>query len=446
MAVVRSFHRIASAFLAFTLIACLHVPAKAKLALPRHATLGAAIEDTAAGPSINRVLPGGAAQRAGLVAGDIIVSIDGHRTAKIGDVVDTVRHEPAGSPLAVEMLRKGAHLSQTLTLDRVPDEQDPDVTTDYDAISFDGSLRRTLVTHPSKDKNKRPGILIIGGIGCFSVDVARDTNDAYLRIAHDLGRRGFVVMRLEKSGIGDSQGPPCAGVDLLTEERSYVAAFEALKRDPHVATGHLYLFGHSIGTVMAPRIAEHEPVAGLIVADGVAKNWFEYELANLRRQLELGGETPDKVDSALAEKEICMHRLLIEKEAEESIEKDLPTCKTHNNIYPAPAAYLQQVASFNLAETWTKISSPVLVLYGTSDFVTAQTDHERIVEIVNKRKPGTASLVTIDGMDHYLDAAGPLQQAYDLRIGQKGTAPYDKRFSGAIADWLCKREKCSPPS
>ncbi len=427
------------------LVACLTLPASAAPTLPRHAVLGAAMLDTPEGPAIGRLLPGGAAERAGFAVGDVVVSVGGTRTATSTDVVDTVRREPAGSPVAFEILRKGAHLESMVTLDRTPDEQDPAVATDYGAISFDRSLRRTLVTYPRAAKDKRPAILILGGVGCFSVDVARNGQDSYLRIAHDLGRRGFVVMRLEKSGIGDSSGPPCVSVDFLTEERSYVAALEALRRNSHVAGARVYLLGHSIGTVMAPRIAEREAVAGLIIAEGVGTNWFEYELANLRRQLELDGEAPDKVDATLAEKEVCMHRLLVEKQTEAAIEKDLPACKTHNS-YPAANSYLQQVASLNLAEPWTQVSVPVLALYGTSDFVTTEADHRRIIDIINKHTPGIGNLVLIDGMDHHLDAAGPLQQAYDMRVKQKGTAPYDERVSDAVADWLFKHQKSFPPS
>jgi alpha-beta hydrolase superfamily lysophospholipase len=429
---------------ALALVGCFTLAAGADPALPRHAVLGAAMEDAPEGAVISRVLEGGAAERAGLAAGDFVVSIGGHRTATSADVVDTVRREPAGSPVSFEILRKGEHLAPIVTLGRAPDEQDPAVVTDYGAISFDGSFRRTLVTYPHAAKDKRPAILILGGIGCFSVDVPRDAQDPYLRIAHDLGRRGFVVMRLEKSGIGDSAGPPCMSVDFFTEERSYGAALEALKRNSHVARGRIYLLGHSIGTVMAPRIAGRELVAGVIIAEGVGRNWFEYELANLRRQLELDGEAPDKVDATLAEKEVCMHRLLVEKEVEAAIEKDMPACRTHN-LYPAPSSYLQQVASLNLAESWTKLSVPVLALYGTSDFVTAEADQRRIIDIVNRHAAGRGNLVLIDGMDHHLDAAGPLQQAYDMRVKQKGTAPYDERFSNAVADWLCKRESCNPP-
>jgi hypothetical protein len=72
---------------------------------------------------------------------------------------------------------------------------------------------------------------------------------------------------------------------------------------------------------------------------------------NLRRQLVLGGDAPNIVDAVLAEKEICMHRLLIGREAESDIEKTLPACKVHD-AYSAAASYMQQIAVLNIAEAW----------------------------------------------------------------------------------------------
>jgi pimeloyl-ACP methyl ester carboxylesterase len=131
--------------------------------------------------------------------------------------------------------------------------------------------------------------------------------------------------------------------------------------------------------------------AGIIVAEAFARNWIEYDRWNLRRQLVLAGDAPNVVDTVLAEKEICMHRLLIGREAESDIEKTLPACKLHD-AYPAAASYMQQIAALNIAEAWTKVAVPTLAIYGTADFVSAEADHRRIVDIVNANHAGVASL------------------------------------------------------
>jgi hypothetical protein len=45
-------------------------------------------------------------------------------------------------------------------------------------------------------------------------------------------------------------------------------------------------------------------------------------------------------------------------------------------------------------------------------------------------------------MDHHLDRAGTPQQAYDLRVVQRHSLPYDSELSGVVAAWLCARAPC----
>jgi uncharacterized protein len=419
--------------------------AQSAVTLPRHAVLGASIAETDGGVLITSVRPGSSADRGGLRVDDVIHSLGGHAIDNLAEFVSLIKATPTGQPIAFDLKRDNKTLTVQVVLDSAPNENDPLVTTLYEAVSVDGTLRRTLVTIPSGIRGSRPAVLILGGIGCFSIDNALDPEDSYMRLAHDLGRQGFVAMRLEKSGIGDSQGPPCTTVDLVTEMQSYEVALQALKVDPHVNKDRIYLFGHSIGTLIAPRIANQQKLAGVIIAEGVGRNWIEYELWNLRRQLKLGGEGPTQIDAKLAEKETCMHRLLVAKEPEAEIERTQPECKVHN-AYPAPASYMQQVAALNIAEPWTHFSLPLLAIYGTADFVAVEEDHRRIVDIVNGNHAGTAELRLVSGMDHHLDVAGTQQRAYDLRVKEHTSGPYDKGLSTAVLDWLCLRQNCVTPS
>jgi alpha-beta hydrolase superfamily lysophospholipase len=404
--------------------------------LPRHAILGAGAVGAVGGIKVTVVVADSAAARAGLQVGDIVNAIGTQQIATAADFLARVKALPTGKPIDFSIVRDGAPLKVSVLPNNAPNEKDPAVKTLYQAVSINGNLQRVLLTVPDGVKHGHPAVLVIGGIGCYSIDNATDGEDAYLRLTHDLGRRGIAAMRLEKSGVGDSQGPPCMTVDLLTEMSAYAAALDSLARNPEVDPKRIFLFGHSIGTLIAPRIARGREVAGIVIAEGVGRNWIEYELANLRRQLELDGTAPDKVDAQMSTKEACMHRLLIERTPEADIETDQPACK-QMNAYPASAGYLQQAAALNIAEPWMNLSVPVLAIYGTADFITTQLDHQRIVDIVNAGHPGLAALTRIEGMDHHLDFAGTPQQAYDLRVKEHRTAPYQAEFSKAVADWIC---------
>lgn len=403
--------------------------------LPRHAVFGAAVaRGESGGVRVTFVVPNGAAAGAGLTAGDTIVAVGGLRVESVAQFLQAIHDLRAQARVSVEAVRAGVPLRLTATLGIAQDEGGAGISTQYRAISVDDSLRRTLLTVP-QTAARAPAVLFVGGIGCYSVDVASNPQDAYLRLSHDLAKAGFVTMRLEKSGVGDSEGPPCRNVDFDAEVRGYAAALSALKRDPRVDPARIFLLGHSIGTVIVPRLASRNAVAGLIVLEAVGRDWPEYEIRNLRRDLELDGMAPGAVDAALTEKSRCMQLLLFENEPEDAIERRMPYCRVHDDIYPVTVDYVRQVAQLNAIEPWMHLNLPTLVVYGTSDFETEQADHERIASAANAADAHSATLVVLTGMSHRLGRAASQKDA--LADDDSGAIePYDTDLSAAVLAWL----------
>ncbi len=414
----------------------------AQAPLPRHAVLGAAVVQRSAGVTVSAVLAGSAAAAAGVSAGDVIVSVGGRPIANVAEFLRSVHVLHAGQDVSLRLARNGVLVTLPVTLGAPLDEHDDGVTTLYESVMVDDSIRRTLLTVPQEIGGRRPAVLLMGGIGCYSIDVASSAQDAYTHLAHDLTRSGFVTMRIEKSGVGDSQGPPCAAVDFDAEQRGYQAALDALMGDVHVDPAHVYLLGHSIGSVIAPRLALTNHVAGVIVAEAIGRDWPEYEIRNLRRQLELAGESPSLVDAALLEKAQCMQELLYEERPESDIESIMPSCATHNRIYPTSDAYVQQVAHLNIIAPWEGVAVPVLAVYGTADFETELADHERIVEAVNTAHSGAATLRVLPDMSHLLGRA-TLASAFSQ--GNAGEV-YDSDLSTTVIRWLGQLVKSAPSS
>ena len=411
--------------------------------LPRRNSFGAAVVPDAHGVSVTAVVAGSPAANAGLQVGDVITIMGTRSISTPADFVLSARSAPASMPLSVSVLRGGKPEQLLVALVPVSRESDPRVDTLYSAIEVAGSLRRTLITIPKGATGRLPAVLLIGGIGCYSVDNPADLNDPYRALSHDLSRAGLIVMRIEKSGIGDSQGSPCFETDFDADSQMYAAGLAALLTTPHVDPAKVFLFGHSIGAVIAPRLAAKIAVAGVVVAEAVGINWFEYELANLRRQSVLGGDSPAQTDDLLRSKEVCMHRLLIERQPEASIESTMPECKKRNS-YPVDAPYMQQVAVLNIAEPWSKLSVPLLAIYGTADFVTSEAEHDRIVNIVNGEHPNSAEVTLIQGMDHHLEIMGTPERAYEQRVTQHNDGPYAEDLSVQVTKWICAHASCQP--
>jgi hypothetical protein len=381
------------------------------------------------------VIAGSPAAAGGVQQGDVIRSIGGIGTGTVAQFLSAIHELATNARVEVDAVRAGSPVRLSVVLAPAPYESDAGLTTRYGTVMANDSLRRTLTTAPQALAGRAAGVLLIGGIGCYSIDVGNRPQDAYMRLTHDLARAGFVTMRVEKSGVGDSQGPPCSQVDFDSEMRGYAAALHALQRDPQVDPARVYLLGHSIGTIVAPALAIANRVAGVIVLEAVGRDWPEYEIRNLRRDLELDGETAARTDLAVIEKAQCMERLFFERQTEAAIEQTMPTCKAHNGIYPASVAYMRQVAQLNVIEPWAHLQVPVLAIYGTSDFETEIADHQRIVDVVNAAHAGTATLVVLPAMSHGLGRAATAKVAEN--DDERGVVEiYDTDVSAAIVAWL----------
>ena len=151
-----------------------------------------------------------------------MVSVDGKPLAAVDDFLRAVRVHRAGDTVNVELHRAGQPLTLAITLGGVPFETAPGVDFTYDAVATPTGLRRTIMTTPQAPAvGRRLAVLLIGGIGTYSVDYSSDPEhdlaEHYRRLLAALTHRGFVTLRVEKSGVGDSEGSPAKEVDLECE-------------------------------------------------------------------------------------------------------------------------------------------------------------------------------------------------------------------------------------
>jgi pimeloyl-ACP methyl ester carboxylesterase len=379
------------------------------------------------------LVDGGSAKAAGIEPNDIITQINGHKVTDVNGFVQFARSLHAGDVARITLLRGSERLMKEVPVKPRPYESAPDADTEYKSVTVDGSLRRVIVTKP-KTAGKHPAVLYINGVGCFSQE-SIDLSSPDVKLLYGLTRAGFVTMRVEKSGMGDSQGPPCANpeVDLEAEIRGYLAALKALKEYPLVDSNAVFLVGLSIGGVEAPLVAQQIPVRGLVVINTVAKPFLEYLTDTRRRQHLLRHTAYDEMEQRLRLNEQCNHRLLIERETPEQVLKEIPGCGDYIT-YPAPYTFMQQWAALNPAQEWKRVNVPVLVVYGTSDFISTISDDPYLVDIINSFHPGHASLKAVPNMDHYLTRAASMEESMTRPAGAR--VEFEPAVLEAIKSWL----------
>ncbi|HSN53468.1 MAG TPA: M28 family peptidase, partial [Candidatus Sulfomarinibacteraceae bacterium] len=85
---------------------------------PRRASLGTLPDFGFAGPGVRvqQVMPGSAAEAAGLLAGDVLVAFDGEPVADLRSYSALLKAKGPGDEVAVTVLRDGAELTVTATL------------------------------------------------------------------------------------------------------------------------------------------------------------------------------------------------------------------------------------------------------------------------------------------------------------------------------------------
>lgn len=382
---------------------------------------------------VRGLVESGSAKQAGVRPGDVIKALDGRPMTTTGEFVAAARRLRAGDVASLEVLRAGSPQRLDVAVKPRPPEPSPGLVVTYGAVGVDGHLRRTLVTAPPNAvPSRRPAVLFVAGVGCFSQEIA-DPGDNVAQLLHGLTRAGFVTMRVEKSGEGDSQGPACSSpqADMAAEVRGYVAGLRALKADPRVDPANVFLVGLSIGGVEAPLIEREERVKGVVAINTAAKPFMEYLLETRRRQMLLRGMAYDEVDRDMARVLRCNHAVLVAREAPQDLLARMPECRDEID-FPAPHTFMRQWAALNPGEAWRGVDSPVLVVIGTSDWVATVAESPYLVEMINSFRAGQATLRAIEGMDHGLSKAPTMQAS----MRREGPGEFEPAVLEATVDWL----------
>ena len=325
---------------------------------------------------------------------------------------------------------------------KTPRETYPRVDVIDDSVTApDGTRLRTIITKPRDAKGKLPVIFVAGWLSCDSVEAPADTKDESGLVFRGLAQlREFALFRMDKQGVGDSEGV-CGETDFDSELAGYRAAFRAVKNYDFIDANRIYILGISNGGGFAPLVpeldAEQAQVRGYISIGGWVKTWFEHMLEIERRRFALMGKSPGEVNDRMKGAATLYHEWLIEGRSLDDILKEQPQLadlwpegKDHTHLYGRPLAFYQQLQKLNLCVAWSRVNVPTYVLRGAFDWIMGREDSELISTYVNKNGD-LASFYEIPDTGH------TFQHYLSLADAFKGKrAPFDPKMIGLLADWL----------
>ncbi len=414
---------------------------------PRKALIGLLAKPAANGIVADSILPNSSFAALAIQKGDIITGINGNNINSMESYGKSVSGIRAGERITVVFTRNGK-LSQASAIAVMrPYEQSVIADVQYDWVKFRNGYLRAITRKP-KGKEKCPAILLIPGYGCGSIENYMSSYNG--KLLTEWLKAGYAVITIEKSGLGDSYNcVPCSEVDLATDIESFDAGYTYMEQLPFTDKNKLYIWGHSMGGVIAPEVAKRHNPKGVMVFGTTFRPWSEFLLEMHRVQKPLLDnlnylQTEDfmrKIQKIYYEFFVLRRTreaLLKNPEYRDLVISELGYKEGSNDMWGRHWAFWPQIDSLNLAQSWQSLNCPVLVLHGETDYESCSiAEPQLITRTVNKKHPGNASMVIVPELDHFMMNSKTWEEARDnfkKQLYAKGNFNY--RIAEETIRWL----------
>lgn len=398
--------------------------------LPRRAyvglTLASAPSESAGwrGLLVRGVAPGSAAERAGVRAGDWLTHLDLNPAHDRVEVRRLLRALRPGDPLLLDVVRGGQALRLTSELIEYPVERHAGATTLLGQARVDGHWLRSIAVVPNTP-GPHPVVYYLPGAHWASEEYPLEPWHPVPALASALASIGVVMLRVERSGLGDSQGPPCTRTDFRTELAGYQAGIDALGAAPYADPERTFLFGHSLGAMVAPLLARHlERTRGGgprgVVTFGASAIPISRALVGaIERHAELdavlSASPRERAERrARTDKLVELVTLVTSGETPERIfrarpdlERVAPPHMMGDQAYHRIATFYHQLEREDLWGAWAAVRCPVLAIHGERDWISTAEDSRAIASAVG----GHGEHLELPGVDHQLSDAAANQRA-----------------------------------
>jgi len=411
----------------------------------RRAGMGITAKPSANGIAIDSIFPNSTLASLKLQKGDILTELNGIKIPSMevyGKTASTIR---TGDKVAVSFMRDQKNMSAKGIAVMRPYEQSAIADIQYDWVKFRNGFLRTITRKP-KDRTNLPCILLIPGYGCGSIE-----NYSYSyngKLINEWLKAGYAVVTIEKSGLGDSYNcEPCSEVNLATDIESFDAGYKYMEELSFVDRNNLFIWGHSMGGVIAPEVAKLHHPKGVMVFGTTFRPWSEFllEMHRVQKPLlenknyletETFMRTIQKIYYEFFVLKRTREQLLQNPEYKELVVSELGYKEGSNDMWGRHWAFWPQIDSLNLAQSWHSLNCPVLILHGQADYESCSiVEPQLITATVNEAHPGNATMIVVPQLDHFMMKSANWEQARDNFNQQQ----YNKgNFNYSIAEETIK--------
>ena len=219
-----------------------------------------------------------------------------------------------------------------------------------------------LLTMPDHVEDRIPAVVLVHGSGASNMDEKAMALRPFKDIAEGLAEKGIAAIRYDKRTFVHARKMVKNVIDVRQETiEDAIRAAQLLRQDPRIDENRIFIIGHSMGAMLAPRIdAECGLFKGLILLAGTPYRLEDIMVRQLRQAETTGGFLMKKI--AQFESKVYLKKLdnLYQMPEEEAKKKKFAGGTT---LY-----YFQEMGRKTAGDYLLENEKPVLICQGGMDF------------------------------------------------------------------------------
>lgn len=398
------------------------------------------------------VSPNSTADDIGLKDESVLLKVNGNEVNDFSMLRSEIEYLRDGDSINLTYCKAGETVTKSGKAIGRPYEQFEQADILYGEVNYKENQLRSILYTPKNIENP-PVVFYIQGYLCQTVEYLAPQDITIKRLINDWVLAGYAVFRVEKPGMGDSNCKKgCVDIDFNEEIEAFRQGYLSLRKNKMIDSKNIFLFGHSLGGVVAPVLAKEFSPRGVMTYGTVVNSWFEYMQDLTRVQGEVFSTPYAEIERDVIRSTPFWYQLLVEGKSNEEILQDesISIILKEEGILEEfrkgyfmgrHYTYWSTLNSLSMVNTWLEVESPVLAIHGALDVQALHDDHVKtIAAIVNSAHPGNGGYLVIPNMDHGFVYFETMQDNVDaLNSGAYSSRlrdSYHDKISQSTVQWM----------
>jgi len=297
-------------------------------------------------------------------------------------------------------------------------------------IPANGFTLAGTLSKPTAATAPLPAVVLIGGSGPADRDGLAFGIATLGELAGALADAGFIVLRYDKRGVGQSGGrPEASGLQDFSDDQRAALKFLSSRKD--VDPRRMAVVGHSEGGLVSLMSADKDKrVAAVVLLATPGISGSDLVLAQQQHLLSRSN-LPDADKQTRIELQKRINEAAMTGKGLDAFPPDVRR-QIDNTEF-------QSLLNTDPAKIIPGVSQPILIVQGMLDTQVAPDNADRLEALARSRKqPAVAEVVKVPAVNHLLAAATTGEVDEYASLPDKHVSP---AISAAVAEWLKKTLK-----